>query len=140
MDLGNLAEIVMHYLQIGGMTCLGEYISVCDSYWIGPMVNYDVRLSVVMIHWVTILYELLTLRGYWSYTEVNSRLWLMGDTLKWSHILMDWVNIGGWWQLVFLIKAPWYLMDWDNVSLWVIQRTCVLEDYGHNFSFSGNLT
>ena len=30
----------------------------------------------------------------------------MGETLKWSHILMDWITInGGSWQQVFSIKA-----------------------------------
>ena len=31
-------------------------------------------------------------------------------------------------------------MDWENVSLWVIQWTCDLENYGHNIFFSENLT
>ena len=35
----------------------------------------------------------------------------MGETLKWSYILMDWVTVdGGWWQQVFLIEEPRYLM------------------------------
>ena len=38
--------------------------SVCNAHWIGPMVNHDVRLLIVMIHQATILYEPLTLRGY----------------------------------------------------------------------------
>ena len=27
-----------------------ECTSVCDTYWIRPMVNHDIRLSIVMIH------------------------------------------------------------------------------------------
>ena len=35
----------------------------------------------------------------------------MDETLKWSHIPMDWVTVdGGWWQQVFSIEEPWYLM------------------------------
>ena len=31
----------------------------------------------------------------------------MGETLKWSYILMNWVAVdGGCWQHVFLIEAP----------------------------------
>ena len=33
-------------------------------HWIGPMLNHDICYWVVMIHQVTLLYELLTLRGY----------------------------------------------------------------------------
>ena len=58
MDLGNLVEIVVYYLLIRGMTCLGHW----DGF---PMVEctsaYDytldrtcddlsVRLSIIMIH------------------------------------------------------------------------------------------
>ena len=42
----------------------GECTSVCDAHWIGPMVNHDARLSIVMIHQATILDRLSTLRGY----------------------------------------------------------------------------
>ena len=42
----------------------GEYTSVCDAHRTRPMVNHDVRLSIVIIHQATILYRLLTLRGY----------------------------------------------------------------------------
>ena len=56
MDLGNLVEIVV--LIIGGMTCLGcrdkfAMVSTLVSmviHWTGLMVNYDVRLLIVMIH------------------------------------------------------------------------------------------
>ena len=31
----------------------------------------------------------------------------MGETLKWSYTLIDWVTIdGGWWQHVFSLEAP----------------------------------
>ena len=39
------------------------------------MVNHDARLSIVMIHQVTILHGLLTLRGYKAYAKINSRIW-----------------------------------------------------------------
>ena len=34
------------------------------THWIKPMINHDIKLSVVMIHQVTKLHELLTLRDY----------------------------------------------------------------------------
>ena len=47
----------------------------------------------------------------------------MGETLKWSYILINWVIVDkGWWQHVISIEAPSYLMDCDNVSPWVIQK------------------
>ena len=58
MDLGSLVEIVVYYLIIGGMTCFGcrdkfPMVSTLVSmviHWTGLMVNYDVRLLIVMIH------------------------------------------------------------------------------------------
>ena len=71
MDLGNLVEIVVYYLLIGGMACLGckdgfpmVSVLVCDAHYTRPMVNHDARLSIVMIHQATILHGLSTLRGY----------------------------------------------------------------------------
>ena len=42
----------------------GECTSVCDAHQTRPTVNHDTRLSIVLIHQVTILHRLLTLRGY----------------------------------------------------------------------------
>ena len=65
----------------------------------------------------------------------------MDETLRWSHILMDWVTTdGGQWQQVFSIKAPLYFMRLKCVFPWVIQKACDLKDYGHNIFFYGNLT
>ena len=41
-----------------------ECTSVCDAYWIKPMVNHNAKLSIVMIHQATILHGLSTLREY----------------------------------------------------------------------------
>ena len=72
MDLGNLVEIVVHYLLIGGMTCLDHrdgfpMVSalVCTIiYWKRPIVNHNLKLSIVKIHQTTILYGLSSLKGY----------------------------------------------------------------------------
>ena len=69
MDLGNPVETIMYYFLIGGMTCLDRQnefpiISalVCMvSHWIGLMVNNDISLSIVMIHY---MHGLSTLRDY----------------------------------------------------------------------------
>ena len=68
MDLGNLVKIAVHYLLIGEMTCLDcldKFLIVSAlvcmiTHWIKPTVNHDVRLSIVIIHQTTILYELST--------------------------------------------------------------------------------
>ena len=50
---------------------------------------------------------------------------------------MNWVIIDeGWWQQAFLIDVPWYLMDWDSVSSWVIQKTCDHKIYSRSNFFS----
>ena len=72
MDLGNPIEIVVRYLLIERMICLshqGEFpmmsALVCTvTHWTRPMVNRDMRLSIVIIHQAIILYELSTLRRY----------------------------------------------------------------------------
>ena len=72
MDLDNLVKTVMYNLLIGRMTCLGHWdefpmvsILVCMvTHWIGPMVNHDIRLSIVMIYQFIILHGLSTLKGY----------------------------------------------------------------------------
>ena len=72
MDLGNLVEIVMCYFLIGEMVCLDRQDEfpmvsalVCTvTHWTRPMVNRDMRLSIVIIHQDIILYELSTLRRY----------------------------------------------------------------------------
>ena len=112
IDFDNLVKIIVHYLLVGGMTCLGhwdEFPMVSAqvymvTHWTRPMVNHDVRLSIVMIHSAIILHGLSTLREYWAYAEINRRLWSMSETLKWSYIPKDWVTIdGGWWQHLFSI-------------------------------------
>ena len=59
----------------------------------GPMMNDDVRLLVVMIHQA--IHKLSTLRGYWACVKINRRLWPMSETLIWSYIPMDWVTNDG---------------------------------------------
>ena len=52
MNLGNLFEVVVHYLLIGRMTSLGRWdgvlmmsVLVCMvTHWIGPIVTHDIRL------------------------------------------------------------------------------------------------
>ena len=52
MDLGNPIEVVVHYLLIEGMTCLGRWDEfpmasalVCMlTQWTEPIVNHDLRL------------------------------------------------------------------------------------------------
>ena len=66
MDLVNPIETIVHYLLIGGMTCLDRWIGfpivsvlVCMvTHWIEPMMNHDVRLLIFMIHQATILHGL----------------------------------------------------------------------------------
>ena len=90
----------------------GDCTSICDAHWTGPMVNHDVRLSIVMIHQAIILHGLSTLKWYWVCIKIHRRLWPMGETLKWSYIPMDLVTIDeSWWQQVLLIEAPWYLIQ-----------------------------
>ena len=83
MDSSNLVETVVHYLPIGGMAYLdrrncflmASALVFTIPHWIGHMVNHDIRrLSIVMIHQVVILDELLTLRRYQACVEVNRRL------------------------------------------------------------------
>ena len=71
MDLDNPIQTVVHHLLIRGMVYLGgrdvsysDCTSVCDAHWIGPTMNHDARLSIFMIHQVTILHGLSTLREY----------------------------------------------------------------------------
>ena len=56
-----------------GWVSYGECTSLYNAHWIGPMVNHDVRLSIVMIHQSTILHELSTLRGYRVCAKINRR-------------------------------------------------------------------
>ena len=75
----------------------GECTGVYDAHWTWAIVNHDIRLSIFMIHHDTILHELLSLRGYWTYDEINKGFWPMSETLKWSHIL----GLSHyWWKLV----------------------------------------
>ena len=41
----------------------GEYTNACDGYWMGLMVNHDIKLLIVMIHQVTMPHEFSTLKG-----------------------------------------------------------------------------
>ena len=56
-------------LLIGGMACLGHQdgfpmVSALAYVMHGHTINHAARLSIVMIHQVTILHGLSTLRGY----------------------------------------------------------------------------
>ena len=97
MDLGNPIETVVHYLLIGGMVCLScwDRFSMVNvlvnmvAHWTEPMVNHDIRLSIVMIHQDSILHGVSTLRGYCICVKLNKRLWPIVETLMWSYIFMD---------------------------------------------------
>ena len=52
------------FSQPSGQVSHGECASLCDAYWTRPMMNHGARLSIVMIHQVTIQHGLSTLRGY----------------------------------------------------------------------------
>ena len=62
----------MNNLLIGRMAYLGHQdgfplvstLVYMVRYWVGPTVNHDVRLSIVMIHQASILHGLSTLRVY----------------------------------------------------------------------------
>ena len=61
----------MHHLLIGRMTYLGHQ----DGFsMVKALVNYDARLSNVMIQQAIILYGLSTLKRYLAYAEINRRL------------------------------------------------------------------
>ena len=72
LDLDNPIKIVVYYLLVGRVVCLGRrdrfFMVKAPVYavmhWIGSMVNQNVRLSIVMIHQDTMLKGLLTLKGY----------------------------------------------------------------------------
>ena len=66
MDLGNPIKIIVNHLQIRRMTCLGcrDGFPMVSAHWIGPTVNHNARISIVMIHQVITLHELSTLKGY----------------------------------------------------------------------------
>ena len=42
----------------------GECTSVCDAHWIGPMMNHDIRLPIIMIDQTTIMHGLSILKVY----------------------------------------------------------------------------
>ena len=92
MDLGNIL--------INCLSCLGEFLMV-STYYVWLYIEQDLywimKLSIVMIHQVTILHGLSTLKGYWVNAKVNKRLWHMGETLRWLNILMDRVIVDGGW-------------------------------------------
>ena len=48
--------------------------------------NHDINYKVVMINPTTILYRLSISREYWAHVQVNSKIWPMGLTLRWSYI------------------------------------------------------
>ena len=70
------------------------------THWTGPMMNRDINYWVVMIHYATILCELSTSRGYWVYTKINRRIWLMGVTTRWSLISYEFSHYG--WRLMII--------------------------------------
>ena len=57
MDLGDLFEVIVHYLLIGEKTCLSHWdgvaivsVLVCIiTYWTKLMVSHDIGYRVVMI-------------------------------------------------------------------------------------------
>ena len=58
MDLGYPFETIVNYLLIKEWFSHVKCTSTCDAHWIGPIVNHDTRLSIVMIHQATKLYRL----------------------------------------------------------------------------------
>ena len=72
MNLGNPSNIVVYYLQIGGMTCLGyvdgflvvNALVFVVTHWTGSMINLDISYRVVTIQQDPIPYGLSTLTGY----------------------------------------------------------------------------
>ena len=72
MDLSNPVETIVHHLLIGWMNCLDHrdgFPMVSALVYVmytrlGPRVNYNAKLSIVMIYQVTILHGLSILRGY----------------------------------------------------------------------------
>ena len=82
MDFGNLVEIVVHYLIIREMICLGcpngvpmvNILVYIVTHWIGLTVNHYVRLLDFLDHQATMLHRLSTLREYLAYVEINMRL------------------------------------------------------------------
>ena len=119
-----------------GWVSHGKCISVCDAHWIKLIVNHDMRLLIVMIHQVTILHGLSTLREYLICVKINMRLWPMGETLKWSY---PYRLSYYWWRLVatcILNKDIMICHGIEIVSHWVIQKTCDYEICGYSNSFS----
>ena len=55
MGVGNPLKVVVHLLLIGGMASLGYQdrfpmviaLMCMDTYWTGPMMNHDLRLSSI---------------------------------------------------------------------------------------------
>ena len=45
------------FLMVSVLVCM-------VTYWIRPMVNYDIDYQIVMIHQTAILHRLSTLKGY----------------------------------------------------------------------------
>ena len=72
LDLDNPIKIVVYYLLVGRVVCLGRrdrfFMVKAPVYavmhWIESMVNHDVRISIVLTHQDTMLKGLLTLKGY----------------------------------------------------------------------------
>ena len=109
-----------HLSSPSGWVSHGKCTNICNAHWTRPTMNHDTRLSIVMIHQATILHGLSTLREYWAYAKINRRLWPMGETLKWSYILMYWFTIDGDpWQQVFSVEAPWYFIGLRQCIGWL---------------------
>ena len=64
MDLANLVKTVVHHLLIGGMTCVGRQDGFSMVSALMYVMHTNAKLLIIMIYQVTILYELLSLRGY----------------------------------------------------------------------------
>ena len=85
--------------------------------WIELTVNHDIIYQIVIIHQVTILHGLSTLREYWVCVEIINGFDLWVRPKGSYEFLMNWVTINrGWWQQIFSTKALWYLMVWDSMS------------------------
>ena len=93
MDLDNLVELVVHYLLIGRMACLG-YL---DEF---PMVSALVYMMHIRqyLWWIMMqAYQLSWCTKLLYYMDIQPWENIMGKTLKWLYIPMDWVIIDEGW-------------------------------------------
>ena len=147
MGLGNLLEVIVHHLLIGGdgwswllgWVSHGECISMYGYTLDRPTVSHDLRLS--SSHDLTKLLYCAIFQA-WGNIEVVLKL-VMTLTCGWDHKLIIFsVWIG---SLLMEVSSNRYTqsrhydiyLDWDSVSLWVILRRCVHGNYSHSSSLSG---